>query len=248
MDISILEDIGLTNAEIKIYIALLELGSSTAGPIIKKTGLQNSVVHMTLKKLLEKGYVSYIKKGKIRHYQATDPKNIIDFIEEKRKRFEAILPQLLIKQKKKELQEAEIYEGFKGFKTMHYEFIKDAKPGEEYLYFAFGTEENPEFDYEKVFYFYREFEKERKQRGIILKGIAPMSIKEKYKGRELKNVLFVDFPTASNISIFRSSVMLTPWEEKQVCFLIHSKQVAESFRKYFYSIWNKYKKKSKLKN
>lgn len=47
MDTQILEDIGLTNAEIKVYIALLELGTSTAGPIIEKTGLQNSVVHMT---------------------------------------------------------------------------------------------------------------------------------------------------------------------------------------------------------
>ena len=39
MDITILEDLGLTNAEIKIYLALLELGSTTAGPIIEKSGL-----------------------------------------------------------------------------------------------------------------------------------------------------------------------------------------------------------------
>ena len=99
MDISILEDLGLTNAEIKVYLALLEIGISTAGPIIKKTGLQNSVTHMTLQKLLEKGFISFIKKGKVKHYQPTNPKNIINFIDEKKERFQKLLPELLAKQK-----------------------------------------------------------------------------------------------------------------------------------------------------
>ena len=42
MDTSILEDLGLTQAEIKVYVGLLELGSSSAGHILEKSGLQNS--------------------------------------------------------------------------------------------------------------------------------------------------------------------------------------------------------------
>jgi len=38
MDVSILEDLGLTQAEIKVYLALLELGSSSAGRILEKSG------------------------------------------------------------------------------------------------------------------------------------------------------------------------------------------------------------------
>ncbi len=63
METAILEDIGLTSSEIKIYLALLELGIGTAGPIMRKTGLQNSVVHATLPKLVEKGFISFVKKG-----------------------------------------------------------------------------------------------------------------------------------------------------------------------------------------
>ena len=80
MNTQILEDIGLTPAEIKIYLALLELGATTAGPILQKTGLQNSVVHMTLNKLVDKGLISFVKEGKINHYQAANPKHIIEFI------------------------------------------------------------------------------------------------------------------------------------------------------------------------
>jgi len=237
MDISILEDLGLTNAEIKVYLALLEIGVSSAGPIINKTGLQNSVVHMTLHKLVEKGFISFVKKGKTRYYQATNPENIVRFIEEKKKRFQIILPELLAKQKKQEKQEAEVYEGLKGFKNMLYEFIKDGRKGDEYLFFSFYTK-NPD-DFENVYNFYKDFEKERKKLGLIVKGVAPLDIKDKFKGRDIKNVVFVDFPVPLNISVLNDKVIFTPWEDKQVSFLIHSRQLAESFRQFFYSIWDK---------
>ena len=54
MDTRILEDIGLTNAEIKVYMSLLELGVAGAGNIIEKSGLQSSVVHMTLNNLINR--------------------------------------------------------------------------------------------------------------------------------------------------------------------------------------------------
>ena len=115
MDTHILEDIGLTNAEIKVYLALLELGSSTAGPIIEKSGLQSSVVHMTLNKLVEKGFVSFVKECKRNHYQATNPKHIVEFINEKKQRFEQILPELLLKQQTaKTRPEIITFRGIKG--------------------------------------------------------------------------------------------------------------------------------------
>lgn len=241
MDTSILMDLGFSNAETKVYLALLELGESTAGPILDKTGLQNSVVHMTLHRLLEKGLVSYVKKDKVKHYQAANPKNILKFIEGKKSRFKEILPELLIKQKKHEKQEAEVFEGFEGFRGMLYEFIGNAKKGDEYLFFSFYTE-NPD-DFDNVYTFYREFEKERKKLGIVVKGIAPISIKDKFKGRDISSVKFVDFPVPLNISIFKDRVIMTPWGDKKVSFFLHSRQLADSLRKYFYSIWDAQKDK-----
>jgi HTH-type transcriptional regulator, sugar sensing transcriptional regulator len=240
MDTSILEDIGLTNAEIKIYLALLELGQATAGPVIKRTKLQNSVVHMTLAKLVEKGLVSFIIKGKIKHYQATDPSNITEFIEDKKRRFEQILPELLLKQRSTVKQSAEVYEGFKGFKTMLYDLIKDGKKGDEFLFFSFYTH-NPD-DFDNVYTFYNEYEKKRKELGLKVKGIASKEIKSKFQSRDIRNILFVDFPVPLNISVFKNKVIFTPWEDERVSFLIHSRQLANSYRKYFYSIWKKYKK------
>ncbi|MFA4820074.1 MAG: helix-turn-helix domain-containing protein [Candidatus Aenigmatarchaeota archaeon] len=240
MDVTVLEDLGFSNAEIKIYLALLELGTSTAGPVLKKSGLQNSVVHMTLGKMVEKGLVSFIKKGKVKYYQPADPKNILRIIDEKKKNFEDILPALLTRQTKQEKQEAEIFEGFTGFKNMMFDFIKNHKKGDEYLFFSFYSKERA---FDNVFNFFRDFEKLREKRNIMGKGIVPVEIKDKFKGRNMKNLIFVNFPIPNGITVCGDKIaLLTHSEEKQISFLIHSHELAESFRIYFYSIWNKYKK------
>src|SRR3989344_4320279 len=125
MNTQILEDLGFTNAEIKVYLALLELGTSTAGAILEKSKLQNSVVHMTLNKLVEKGFVTFVKEGKRNHYQATNPKHIIDYINEKKERFEQILPELLLKQQiAKEKPEIITFRGTRGIKELLYELLE----------------------------------------------------------------------------------------------------------------------------
>jgi len=235
MDEKIFAEIGLTNAETKIYLALLKTGMTTAGPLLTETGLQNSTLHKTLHKLVSKGFASFTIKGKTHYYRASDPDNLLKFIKEKEAKFEYMLPELKVMQKPVEKQEAEVFEGFKGFKNMCYEFIKNGKKGDEYLFFSFFTK-NPN-DFENVYTFYKEFEKERRKLGLVVKGIAPKNIKDKFKGRNIKNIKFVDFPVPLNISIFRDKVIMTPWEDKQISFLIHSKQIADSFRNYFYSIY-----------
>jgi HTH-type transcriptional regulator, sugar sensing transcriptional regulator len=236
MDESIFQDLGLTNAETKVYLALLEIGETTAGKILDKTSLQNSTVHKVLNKLVQKGYVSFIIKSKTRHYKAVDPESLLQFIDEKRNKLKAAIPILKSLQKPVEKQEAEIYEGFKGLKNMLQEFVKDAKKGDEYLFFSFYTK-NPE-DFEYIYRFYAEFDKEREKRGIVTKGIVPKKIQHSIKDRMHPKIKVVDFPIPTNISVFQNKVLFTPWEDKKISFLIHSRQLADSFRIYFYSIWD----------
>lgn len=245
MEISILEDLGFSKAEIKVYLALLELGVTKAGEVIRHTSLQNSVVHMTLQKLVEKGLASFSKQGQVKHYHATDPRNIIQWIDEKKHRFQQILPELVAKQERVERQEAEVFEGFRGFKALCYKFIEDAEPGDEYLFFAFITP-NEELD-RMVYEFYTEFAIDRKRRGIKVKGVAHESRRALFQqlNYDINQIAFVNFPTIQNVSVFRNKIIITPWEDKQVAFLLTSHQVAENFRSYFYSIWNNYRKPAK---
>ena len=59
------------------------------------------------------------------HYQATNPKHIIEYLNEKRERFEAFLPELLAKQHlAKAKPEVVSFRGIKGIKELFYELLE----------------------------------------------------------------------------------------------------------------------------
>jgi sugar-specific transcriptional regulator TrmB len=240
MDEKIFQEVGLTNAETKVYLALLKIGLTSAGKILYETGLQNSTLHKTLIKLVSKGFASYNIKGKVRYYQASDPEVILSTLKEKEAKLVSILPELKLLQKPAERQEAEVFLGFKGFKNMLFELIKDVKRGDEFLFFTFDNEKYNDAVYK---YYQLEYQKERVRKGMLVKGLIPMKLKNLMLTGNTRHriVKYVNFPIPLNISIVNDKIMFTPWEDKQVSFLIHSRQLAESFRRYFYSIFDKIK-------
>ena len=61
MNKDLLKSIGLTDIEIEVYLAIIDLGSCLAGEIARKTGIHRRTVYDAINRLIEKGLVSYIK-------------------------------------------------------------------------------------------------------------------------------------------------------------------------------------------
>jgi|SRR3989344_1562783 len=242
MDTSILEDLGLSKGEVKVYISLLELGTTKVGSIIKKSEMASSAVHNALNTLLEKGLISYVQKGKIKYYMAADPKHFLSYIDEKKKRFKLILPEILQKQKREqERMDAEVYFGYKGIMTLLLEGIKDAKRGEETVFFSADVEPiNKEIQD-----FFRRYDPIRKAKcGTMTKGLAPLRLKYLFEDRANKGFLkmrYTDNPLPPNMTIFKNAIALFTWGEKPVGYLIYSKQLAEKYRKFFNFLWERCK-------
>ena len=236
MEAEILETLGLSRGEIKVYLALLELGSAQVGQIIEKSGVVSSAVHRSLQKLLERGFVSYIKRGKIKQYQAASPKTVLHFIDEQRKSFLDILPQLETKQKlATEKQEAEIFEGMNGIMAMLNSIVEEAKPGEDYYFFATNLRERDE-EFQK---FFKRYDVKRKEAGLNIRGLARKSLKPLFIGRKELKMKFVDFPIPSDITICHNKVAHISWDEKPVGYLIKSKHIYNVYKKFFEEVWNK---------
>ncbi len=85
MNTKLLEDIGLTKGEIKVYLTLLKLGETTTGRIIDEAQISSGKIYEILDKLLKKGLVSFIIKEKTKYFQASNPNRILDFLHEKEK-------------------------------------------------------------------------------------------------------------------------------------------------------------------
>lgn len=237
MNVEILEGLGLTRAEVKVYIALLELGAVRAGPILDKTGLQNSVVHTTLNRLIEKGFVSFVKEGKRHIYQASNPKNILEFIDEKRMRFEEILPELLAKQgRSKEKPEVTIFRGTRGMREILYELLK-----------AGGKEHHTIGSSEKSLMmgtnWWVEYHKKRAHNGIYAKLLFNESLKEwkaekRYpKGKTEIRYTKSGFEPLTETIIRNDKVGIIVWTDKPIGILAHNNEMAQSYEKYFQYLW-----------
>ena len=107
MEIKLLREIGLTEGESKVYLALIGLGQTTTGPIVKKAGVSTSKSYKILSRLEEKGLSSHVYKNKIKYFRAAPPEKILEIAKEqtleaerRKKEIEKLIPELLSFQKK----------------------------------------------------------------------------------------------------------------------------------------------------
>jgi sugar-specific transcriptional regulator TrmB len=241
IDTEILEDLGLSNSEVKVYLSLLELGETTSGPLLQKSGLQNSVVYNALNHLIEKGLVSFVLKGKRKYFQATDPKNLVDFIETKKKRLVEVLP-LLAKKHEQNKHEVKLFVGWKGVYSAFNYIIEHLPKNSEYLGFAAGAEEQFSKETKTFFEIYN---RKRSEMNYDVKLIANSSARKtiasyKYeKGQKKPQYRFVEGIAFNGIIIFDDKVLQVAFEEEPIAVIISSKVMADSFRKVFLSYWNK---------
>jgi len=65
--------LGFSEKEAEVYLALLEIGSSSAAVIAKRTNQAKSTVLFFLDKMIQKGYVIRSQRGRVQYFHA-DPK------------------------------------------------------------------------------------------------------------------------------------------------------------------------------
>lgn len=245
----ILLKIGLTEGEGEVYEALLELGQSSTGKITREAHIGSSKVYEVLQRLINKGLVSFVMKDGVRHYDATPPERLVDFLEQKRENLKdsqeeinKILPFLKSKRKNiKEKNKTIVYSGVQGPKIVLKETIEAGKNGEK-LY-GFGTDEDPYKDYlpadiEKHF----QDQKKYKIKWHLLFSKKWKSSKS-YKA-PLQEVRYL--PESSTLPtrtmIYGNKVAIVDFHKPFTTIIIENKDIAESYKKHFNMLWKLSKK------
>src|SRR3989344_3518133 len=227
-----LQELGLNKRESICYSALLELGSSTVGVICKKTGIPSSKIYEILNNLIQKGLASYVIKGKIKHYQASNPRVLLSYIEEKKKKIEEILPQLLLKQKLVKKQSVEIFEGHKALFSLFIDLIEDAKLNELYLVFSINEENKNE----QANLFFRNITLRRKAKRLDTRLLKNIKYFKKEKHTKLK-LRYTKFNLPQGITIFRNYVIILSWVDSPIAIKIESEIFADQLRDFFLELW-----------
>ncbi|MGV8169204.1 MAG: TrmB family transcriptional regulator [Candidatus Nanoarchaeia archaeon] len=241
MNSNILEEIGLTANESKVYISLIELGSSSASQIIQKTGLHRAVVYDLLERLIEKGLVGHVITGRKKYFEATNPQRLKQILKEKENRLDTILPNLLELSKFKSILDVKIYKGKEGIKTV-FENIIRANP-KEWLTLGSGGK-----TYEIMPYYLEHFHKARIANKIKARGLVLNTMQAKKRAKDLSKlsltivkVLPKGFVTPTVINIYNENVALFSSSENNIPFviLIENKELSKSFKEHFEYLWNK---------
>jgi len=239
----ILKEVGLTDRESRVYLALLELGQSTTGPIIKKSGIPNSKIYEVLESLQNKGLVSWIIKGKIKYFKAADPKKILTILKEKERKLQEVIPLLKEKQRKSlDKSSVELFEGLKSIKNM---FLNITQNNKDYWY-GFG----PGIYSENIRKFYDWWgfrRKERTSKGHLLISLENKKCFEKqykeYMKIGLRSILKyskVSFP--NDVFLYRNYVVLLNWEEIPSAILIKSRNLFSQYLNFFKNLWKQAEK------
>jgi len=246
MNTEILEKIGLSKAEIKVYISLLELGSVSSGKIVKETNLRKSTVYESIRRLQEKGLVSYIIKNGMKYFEGTNPNKILDFIHDKKRKLDETeneAKKLILELKKgfntlKPHAEAHVLVGIEDFKTMRRDALRNAK-AEILLIGAISKED------EVIPGYFEEWNKERQKRKIKLRILYKESARNRIIqsksliGRYFEYKFLVnDIESPAVINIYGDRVVNLVWKNKHpICFMLINKEIADSHRKYFEYLW-----------
>ncbi|MEI8223970.1 MAG: helix-turn-helix domain-containing protein [bacterium] len=131
--IEVLNDIGLSENEARVYLACLGVGPTTAINIARMTEIKRPTVYTIIDSLKARGLMSIEVRGFKKKFVAERPEKLEEVLELKKSKFKKLLPEL------QALQNAQddggfikYFEGMEGIKSIYESMIRDIKPKEDY--------------------------------------------------------------------------------------------------------------------
>lgn len=227
-----LVELGLTESESKVYLALLELGPSLAGQISRKTGIHRRNIYDITERLIQKGLIGYIVKNNRRLFEAASPQRLKEILKEKQQELEESMPNLtLLYQKTKEKQETNFYKGIEGLKTIFQEQLKIEGKDKEILILGASASA-----FEVLPFYFKGYDNDRVKNKIKVRIIASEKLNKKIPLSEIR-YLPQKYANPLAINIYGNKVAIILWKKSPIAIVIKEQEIADSYRKYFELVW-----------
>jgi len=245
MNLEILRKLGLSDGEIKVYSALLDIGVSSINNIHEKVGIDRRNIYDILNKLIERGFVSYIEENNKKVFKITNPEKILSYIEEKKSNLNEIkqeiskvIPEIQqVYQSKKNDLFAEIFKGPEGVKA-----VWDDMLNYDAIYWIGSGMYVPD----RFPAYWNDWNKRRLKKNVKSYHLFRYEKKEDYISFPVKNMCtgakflpkeFSGNPTVT--AIYGNKVAQLLFGEYMNVFVIESKELAENYKKYHKYLWDK---------
>ncbi len=228
------EAVGLTKNESSVYLFVLENGPVKISEIADKIHVHRVNLYDLLKRLSEKGLVSFIVEGRSKLYSASEPYFLLKNLEEKESMLREILPQLeLKKESPKHKSIARVFQGKSGIKAILEDVLRENE--EVYVYGAQGNFA------ETLPIYFQQFNKRRLKDKIRIKIIHSEKVREWRQKNPipLSTIKYIHrfYDSPSTTFIYSNKIAIVMWVIPPIGILIESKELAESYLNFFKILW-----------
>ncbi len=243
---------GMSEAEARIYLTLLQNPSMSIKEVVRAIQLPRSTIVVALQKLSSTGAIDEYIQGKRRHFVIRDPKTISNYVTEEEKLLQlhrASLNNLVPSLGNMHFLKAtkginiETLSGEKGFKELYLRTLK-LKKGDEILRISVESEKF-------VFFpdFLHKYSVDKSKKGIKTRLLIPESklarISKKRDAEDLREKRLLPrnmYNPDASIVIWGEYASITIWDQNLESTIIKSKQLVDILRSMFELLWLNAKK------
>jgi HTH-type transcriptional regulator, sugar sensing transcriptional regulator len=229
---NILQNIGLTEKEAKIYLTLLELHEALPSTVARRSKVKRPTTYVILEQLKERGLVSHVKRKKLLYFRALDPHSLLEDQSNKYRALEKAIPELQqLHEKFAATPQMTVYEGKEGLIKIMEDTLTTKT---ELLCWAYvGEAVDCLRDY------YPTYIRKKVERKIWLRGVfcyEKIALRfKKFGKKELREIYMVPkkkFPFKNEINIYDDKVAIIS-QKDEIGVIIQNKDIADTQRAMF---------------
>ena len=240
----ILEDLGLSEKEAKVYLASLELGESAPAEIAKHAGINRATTYVIAEKLVKDGLMSQLEKDKKTYFMAENPEQLLRLlrkqeqnIKNKEQEFQKYLPELkTIFDTAGERPKVRFFEGKEGLRAIQEDFLSSKDKNIEEVYSSDDVRNVfSDDDLQKI----RQMRKDKRicSRAINIRKTNKRPQIFLPELSEMRMVPYDKFPIHSDILLYDNKVAMVSLKGKLVGVIIENKTIIDTLRSVFNLAW-----------
>ncbi|MBY0310151.1 ArsR family transcriptional regulator [Patescibacteria group bacterium] len=235
-------ELGLTDKESAVYIALIQAGEMTAEQAATLTKLNRSTTYVQLKQLIERGLVSTFKRGKKTFFAAESPSNLLRIVEQRREvvaqqelELKVIVTDLLkVYGKVVERPSVRVFEGKEGLVSMRSAILDQKTPemravtSVDHMRRIFSKEELMQFT---------ERREKNGTKSMVIYSLEKGDDFTPLKLQTFKRVSKKDLPFSCDVYIYGDFVSFASTDNQIVGVTIASAAIASTIKALFETAW-----------
>ncbi len=235
-----LADLGLSEKEAQVYLALLPRRDIGSSKLIQATGLHGQFVYDALARLEELGLAQHVIQNGRKKFSPSSPERILSLVEEKKLSAQKLVKQLRTQFGETHEQSFEVFQGRNAF-VAHEFALLEAAPGGSTIDILGGNwiEYIDLFGEEMEVYEARRIEKRVSLRYLSTAERDKQTEKMTKIQTQLLEYRFLPKPAPGvETDIFGDQIVFHMYGDPVVSFAFKNKTIADSYRRFFNVLWD----------